>query len=91
MMSRAFVKEESEGDRPVRRYSLPAPDDPGFDLAAARALLEGARIGDTAGAEAATGCVWKEPRLRPHVERILAWAEEEGDDRLVQVAERFLS
>lgn len=89
-MSRAFVREESEGDRPARRYSLPPRDDPGYDLAAARALLEGARIGDTAGAEAATGYVWQEPRLRPHVERILAWAEEEGDDRLAQVAERFL-
>ena len=43
-----------------------------FDPAAARALLQGADLGDTASAEAATGYYWGEPKLRPLVERILA-------------------
>jgi hypothetical protein len=89
-LSRAFVREEDESDRPRRTYSLPARDDPAFDLAAARALLEGARVGDTASAEEATGYVWGAAELAPHVQRILGWAEAEGDERLVQVAERFL-
>ena len=89
-MSRAFVREDGDAYQPPRRYPLPPRDDPGFDLAAARALLEGARVGDTAGAEAATGYAWKEPRLRPLVERLLEWAEQEGDDRLAQVAGRYL-
>jgi hypothetical protein len=90
-MSRAFTKEDSGhwGD-PGRRFALPDADDPGFDAAAAEALLEGARTGDTGSAEAATGYYWGEPRLAPHVERILDRARKEGDERLVQVAERFL-
>jgi hypothetical protein len=69
---------------------LPATDDPGFDAAAARAILEAAREGDTASAEQATGYYWGEPRLRPHIERVLAAARVEHDDRLVQLAERWL-
>lgn len=69
---------------------LPAADDPGFDAAAARAILEAAREGDTGSAEQATGYYWGEPTLRPHVERILATARAERDDRLVQLAERWL-
>lgn len=90
-MSRAFVREEGgEQDRPRRAYHLPPRDDPGYDPAAARALLEGARIGDTAGAEEATGYAWGATELRPHVEQILRWAEDEGDERLEQVARRYL-
>ena len=89
-MSRAFVREEGGEDLPRRSYSLPPRGDPGYDAAAARALLEGARAGDTLGAEEATGYAWGTPALRQHVERLLAWAEADGDDRLVQVAERFL-
>lgn len=89
-MSRAFVRDDAGEDRPSRTYSLPPRDDPGYDRAAARALLEGARIGETYAAEEATGYRWGEPGLRPHVERILKWAREEGDERLEQVAERFL-
>jgi hypothetical protein len=89
-MSRAFVREDSGGEAPRRKYSLPPRDDPGYDLAAAGALLEGARAGDIAGAEEATGYVWGAPELRAHIERILAWAEADGDERLIQVAERFL-
>jgi hypothetical protein len=69
---------------------LPSRDDPGFDAAAARALLQGADLGDTASAEAAAGYYWGEPRLRCVVERILEEARQDGDDRLEQLAERFL-
>jgi hypothetical protein len=89
-MSRAFVREDAGEDRPKRSYSLPPRDDPDYDRAAARALLEGARIGETFVAEEATGYRWGEPRLRPHVEQILIWAREAGDERLEQVAERVL-
>jgi hypothetical protein len=89
-MSRAFVNEDAgAGDAPPR-YPLPAREDPAFDAAAARALLQGAHLGDTASAEAATGYYWGEPRLRPLVERILEEARQDGDDRLEQLAERFL-
>ena len=90
-MSRAFVKEDSGGwGDPGKRYSLPARSDPGYDEAAAEALLEGARAGDTGSAESATGYYWGENRLRPFVEKILARAEREGDERLAQLATRFL-
>ena len=89
-MSRAFVNEDSGGAPPRRDYHLPPRDDPGFDEAAASALLEAARVGETGIAEQATGYYWGEPRLRPHVERALARARRESDDRLEQVAERFL-
>jgi hypothetical protein len=90
-MSRAFVKEDGGawGD-PGKRYSLPDRGDPAYDEAAAEALLEGARSGDTGSAESATGYYWGEKRLRPYVENIRARAEREGDERLAQLAERFL-
>jgi hypothetical protein len=88
-MSRAFVNEDAgAGETP--RFTLPSPEDPSFDLAAARALLQGADLGDTASAEAATGYYWGEPKLRPLVERILEEAQEDGNERLEQLAERFL-
>lgn len=87
-MSRAFVNEDAEGPRP--RYVLPKRDDPGYDEAAAWALLEGANVGDSHSAQLATGYAWGEPRLRPYVERILAQAREQGNERLQQLAERFL-
>ena len=91
-MSRAFVNDDSGhwGD-PSRRFALPRRTDPGFDAAAAEALLEAARAGETGSAEMATGYYWGEPRLRDHVRRILERARAEGDERLVQLAERFLS
>lgn len=90
-MSRAFVKEDaaSWGD-PSKRYSLPDRSDPDFDQAAAEALLEGARSGDTGSAEAATGYYWGEEKLRPYVRRILDRARLENDERLEQLAERYL-
>lgn len=87
-MSRAFVNEDAGGPEP--RYHLPARDDPGYDAAAAWALIEGADAGDSYSAELATGYCWGEPKLRPHVERILASAREEGNERVQQLAERFL-
>jgi len=89
-MSRAFVKEDAGWGDPGKRYSLPARDDPGYDEAAAAAILEAARAGDTGSAESATGYYWGEKQLRPFVEKILARAERDGDERLAQLATRFL-
>lgn len=75
---------------PRRNYALPERDDPGYDLAASRALLEAARVNETQLAERATGYYWGEPKLKAHVKKILAEAERDGDDRLEQVARRFL-
>jgi hypothetical protein len=88
-MSRAFVKEDHED--PPRRYDLPPRSDPAYPAAAAWALLEGANHGDSMGAEAATGHRWGDASLRPQVEIIRADAERRGDERLVQLADRFLS
>jgi hypothetical protein len=88
-MSRAFVREDP--DEVPSRYQLPPRTDPGFDQAAAWALLEGANRGDSLGAEAATGYRWGEPALRSVVEQILKHARHRGDERLVQLAERFLT
>ena len=87
-MSRAFVNEDAGGPEP--RFVLPERDDSGFDEAAALALLDGADQGDSRSAELATGYKWGEPRLRPHVERLLARARGQRDERRVQLAERFL-
>jgi hypothetical protein len=87
-MSRAFVNEDAAGPEP--KYSLPPRDDPGYDEAAAWALLEGANVGDSYGAERATGYRWGEPKLKPHIERIRAQARAEKNERLEQLAERFL-
>ena len=90
-MSRAFVNEDAEqwGD-PSRRYVLPDRDDPDFDAAAAEALLDAARDGQTGSAEMATGYYWGETRLKPHVQRILERAIENDDERLIQLAQQFM-
>lgn len=92
-MSRAFVRED-DGEVPAGRFGLPPRDDPGYDLAAARALLEAARDANTESAEVATGYRWGEPRLHRHVRRILkeaeALPEAERDRRFIRVARRFL-
>jgi hypothetical protein len=90
-MSRAFVNEDSGSGAPRRDYHLPPREDPGFDRAAARALLEAARIGETEGAEEATGYYWGDARLAPHVREILHEAGAAGDERLEQLARRFLA
>ena len=87
-MSQAFVNEDADGREPT--YVLPKRDDPGFDEAAAWALIEGADEGDSRSAELATGYKWGEAKLRPHVERILARARQQRDERLEQLARRFL-
>lgn len=87
-MSRAFVNEDAGPPDP--EYSLPPRTDPGFDEAAAWALIEGANVGDSLGAERATGYRFGEPKLRVHVERILQTAIAEKNDRLEQLARRFL-
>jgi MoaA/NifB/PqqE/SkfB family radical SAM enzyme len=89
-VSRAFLRDDAEGEMPRRNYALPERDDPEYERAAARALLEAARVNETQLAERATGFYWGEPLLRPHVEEILAEAERAGDDRLEQVARRYL-
>lgn len=89
-MSRAFVSEDRDDGYGGVRFALPPRDDPSFDDAAARALLEAAREGITGAAEQATGYYWGEAHLRPHVERVLAEAEASGDERLEQLARRFL-
>ena len=89
-MSVAFTKEDGNWGDPSVRFVLPARDDPGYDAAAALALLEAARTGDTGSAEMATGYYWGEKSLAPHVKRILAQARKDKDERLEQLAERFL-
>lgn len=92
-MSRAFVKED-DGAVPPGRFGLPPRDDPRFDAEAARALLEAARDANTGSAESATGYRWGEPRLFPHVRRLLeaerALPEAEQDVRFIRVSRRFL-
>ncbi|MEP6621658.1 MAG: hypothetical protein ABJE47_20185 [bacterium] len=89
-MSRAFLRDDAEGEMPRRNYDLPERDDPGYPRAAARALLEAARVNETQLAERATGYYWGEPLLRPFVEEVLAEAVRAKDDRLEQVAQRYL-
>ena len=89
-MSRAFVNDDAQGGLPRRNYGLPDRDDPGYDRAAARALLEAARANETEIAEAATGMYWGEPRLWPHVKEILQEAVRDKDERLEQLARRFM-
>ncbi len=89
-MSRAFLRDDAEGEMPRRNYGLPDRDDPEFDRRAARALLEAARVGETQLAERATGYYWGEPKLKPFVQELLAEAVKAQDDRLEQLASRFL-
>ncbi len=87
-MSRAFVNEDTRGREPS--YALPKRDDSTFDEAAAWALIEGWNQGDLGSAELAPGYRWGEAKLRPHVQSILLRAQEQHDERLEQLAERFL-
>lgn len=87
-MSRAFVKEDDHEREP--EYRLPDPDSPYYDEAAAWALIQGADEGDSRSAELATGYRWGDPALKDHVRAILERAEEEGEDRVAQLARRFL-
>ena len=79
--------------RSVGTTTLPASS-PAAILPDARprvsAHATGSRVSETQLAERATGYLWGEPRLRGFVEEIRAEAEAAGDDRLEQVARRFL-
>jgi hypothetical protein len=88
-MSRAFVNEDAGGE-PDPTFSLPEPDSPYFDEAAAWALIQGADQGDSVSAELATGYRWGEERLIPQVQAILEEALARGQDRVAQLARRFL-
>lgn len=88
-MSRAFVNEDAGAD-PGPEYHLPEPDSPYYEEAAAWALIQGADEGDSRSAELATGYKWGEPALVPHVQAILEKALEEDQDRVAQLARRFL-
>jgi hypothetical protein len=90
-MSRAFLRDDAEGEMPRRNYNLPDRSDPGYDRACARALLEAARVNETQLAERATGYYWGEPLLRPYVEAMRLEAEQQGDDRAEQLARRLLA
>ncbi|MFI5208470.1 MAG: hypothetical protein ACHQU8_09805 [Gemmatimonadales bacterium] len=89
-MSRAFTKEGGQWGDPSYRVVLPPRNDPGFDAAAAEAMLEAARNGQTGSAEEATGYYWGDKRLHPHVRAILERAKSAKDERLIQLCERFL-
>lgn len=90
-MSRAFLRDDAEGEMPRRNYHLPERSDPSYDRVCARALLEAARINETQLAERATGYYWGEPLLKPFIEELRIEAEQQGDDRLEQLARRFLA
>ena len=89
-MSRAFAPKDDPPDPPGPSYSLPDRGEPGFERAAAAALMRGAQAGDTAGAEAATGFLWGDTVLVPHIEYLLDEARRRHDERQEQLAERFL-
>jgi hypothetical protein len=88
-VSRAFVNEDASGG-PDPEYRLPDPDSPYYGEAAAWALIQGADVGDSRGAEEATGYRWGDPLLTVEVEKILEKAEAGGEDRVAQLARRFL-
>lgn len=88
-MSRAFVNEDA-GAAPEPRYDLPEPGSPHYEEAAAWALIQGADAGDSRSAEQATGYAWGERRLVPQMKAILEEAESRGEDRVAQLARRYL-
>jgi hypothetical protein len=89
-MSRAFAREDP--NEPLEKdFGLPDHADPRFDEAAARVLLEAAREGDTEAAERATGYYWGEQKLRPYVRKLMEQALRDGDERLAQLARRFVA
>ena len=75
---------------PRRFYDLPERDDPAYDKAAARALLEAARETRRNSPSAPRDRRHPgEPKPRRYVEEFLAAAERDKDDRLEQVAGDF--
>ena len=88
-MSRAFVNEDAGGEVDPK-FDLPDPDSDYYERAAAWALIQGANMGNTRSAEDATGRDWGDPSLVPHVRAILEEAEVNGEDRIAQLARRYL-
>jgi hypothetical protein len=87
-MSRAFVKEDDHEREPD--FRLPDRASPYFEEAAAWALIQGADEGDSRSGERATGYLWGDPALATHMRKILDKAEADGQDRVAQLARRFL-
>ena len=87
-MSRAFIKEDH--DEPTPKYQLPDPEPSYYKGAAAWALIQGADQGDSRSAELATSYNWGDPILVSSVLSILQEAETAGEDRVAQLARRFL-
>ena len=87
-MSRAFVKEDDHEEEPD--FRLPDPSSPYYAEAAAWALIHGADEGDSRRAEVATGFRWGDPDLIEEMQKILDTAEKDGEDRVAQLARRFL-
>lgn len=90
-MSRAFVNDDAAGEpKPEHRYPLPPRDDPSFLRAAAEAMLAGADVADSVGAEEATGFPWGAKELVPEMHALLSDARRRKRDRQEQLAERYL-
>ena len=87
-MSQAFVKEDDHEKEP--EFRLPDPGTAYYDEAASWALIQGADEGNTKGAEVATGYVWGDPLLTKPMAMILEQAEADGQDRVAQLARRYL-
>jgi hypothetical protein len=87
-MSRAFVKEDDHEPEP--EFRLPDPGSPYYAEAAAWALIQGADEGDSRSAELATGYSWGDSSLIVEIESILNRAEAEGEERVAQLARRYL-
>lgn len=87
-MSRAFVKEDDHEQEP--EFRLPDADSPYYAEASAWALIQGADEGDSRAAEMATGYEWGDPALIEEVEAILETANAEGQERVAQLARRYL-
>jgi len=87
-VSRAFVKEDDYEKEP--EFRLPDPDSPYYDEAAAWALIQGADEGDSRSAERATGYRWGDSMLTSHIEKIRDDADAAGEERVAQLARRFL-
>ncbi len=87
-MSRAFVREDDHEPEPD--YRLPDPASPYYREAAAWALIQGADAGDSLSAERATGFRWGDAALVPAVEAILEQARADGEERVAQLARRYL-
>ena len=87
-MSRAFVKEDDHEMEP--EFRLPDSNSPYYAEAAAWALIQGADEGNSRAAELATGFEGGDAALASEVEAILERAESDGQDRVAQLARRYL-